>query len=662
MKNCFNIKQTGFYLFFGGLLLAFIFGKADAQSLSFGTPVNILPAATSNKTPCIAYFKDNFFVAWIDKKAGKIHVADLGKQPLKGSVRNDDLIDSAQSNFAPIFCVTPNHLYVLWINHDGGLNYVVNTSDNCFKNSKVDSLEITGASIGLSCAVVGNNMLIASRSESRDVLIYTVAAIGTDGLLTGGETKDLSFKSTDYPAVVALADSVRLTWRGNKDQDIYYANGDFNANKWTKAKKLNGIQSGTSPAVLHNQNSTAVFYISRGIKKDTRLYYTMDNGDRKNFNIQLPGYLNVHSAVSICVADKNNFYVAYAGPDDKIYLSAFVNYNPAKWMEQTLFPKKANYSLKDIIMPGSHDAGMSVLTATGGQQKGTINECNVLTQIQNIKGQLNSGMRMFDLRIGLYKDSLYAKHASSDCMDDAIGGGFGEKFSTILHDLKDFLNTNKKETVVLSFSHFCTKEASMAKIAQFIIDSLGKEHIYANGGKKLSDVTLNELAGKAIMVFEGYATPDKLIDSCTIAATSNSFINFKREYAATNNLDNLKLKEKTFFTGMGSPLKYNDLVRLDWQLTQGHDEAAMVCNSFQDESINPLFSGVMALTSAIRKHHSIIDLAKIGNQSVLLVVNEWLANKTINKINKPNVLYVDAAGAWATDYCVQLNMNELYTK
>ncbi|MDP9076859.1 MAG: hypothetical protein M3O71_05510 [Bacteroidota bacterium] len=654
------MRYTGLYLFSLALLSAFIFGKADAQSLSFGAPADILAAAHTNKTPCIAYFKDNYFIAWTDKKAGNIHIANLGKQPLKGSANNDDLIDSAQSNFGPVLCVTSSHLYVLWINRDGALNYVVNTSDNGFKNSKVDTLQITGASIGLSCAVVGNNMVIAS--HNKDGLIYTIATIGADGLLTAGETKDIPFKSVDYPAIIAISDSVRLAWRSNNGQDIYYADGDFIANKWTKAKKLNGVQGGASPTVLNNQNSTASFYISRGIKKDTRLYYTMDNGGRKNFNIQLPGYLNVQSAVSICVADKNNFYVAYAGPDDKIYLSAFVNYDPAKWMEQTLFPKKANYSLKDIIMPGSHDAGMSVLTATGGQQKGTINECNVLTQIQNIKGQLNSGMRMFDLRIGLYKDSLYAKHASSDCMDDAIGGGFGEKFSTILHDLKDFLNANKKETVVLSFSHFCAKEASMGKIAQFIIDSLGKEHIYANAGKKLSDVTLNELAGKAVMVFEGYATPDKLIDSCTIAATSNSFINFKREYAATNNLDNLKLKEKTFFTGMGSPLKYNDMVRLDWQLTQGHDEAAMVCNSFQDENINPLFNGVMALTSAIRKHHSIIDLAKIGNQSVLLMVNEWLANKTINKINKPNILYVDAAGAWATGYCVQLNMNDLYTK
>jgi hypothetical protein len=306
---------------------------------------------------------------------------------------------------------------------------------------------------------------------------------------------------------------------------------------------------------------------------------------------------------------------------------------------------------------------MSVLTATGGQQSGTINECNTLTQTQNIKGQLNAGIRMFDLRIGSYDNILYTKHCSSDCMAEAIGGGYGERLSSILYAMRDFLHTNKKETLLLSFSHFCEKEAPAAKVARYIIDTLGKDLIFAGKGKKLDDIPLEELAGKAIIVFEQYTTPDRLIDSCSIAPASDCFINFRREYAATNVLTDLQSKEKLFFTTMGgSRLKNNDLVRLDWQLTQSADEAAMICNDFQNEKVNPLINGAMLLTNALRNHRSIKDLSLIGNRSVLPQLNQWISDGTINRNNKPNILYVDVAGGWITDYCIRLNENPLYRR
>jgi hypothetical protein len=338
-------------------------------------------------------------------------------------------------------------------------------------------------------------------------------------------------------------------------------------------------------------------------------------------------------------------------------------YNPATWMEDTLYPQKANYTLKDIVLPGAHDAGMSILTATGGQQKGTINECNTLTQTQSIKGQLNDGIRMFDLRVGMYDDALYTKHCSSDCMADAIGGGYGEKLKTILVDIKNFLYANRKETVMLTFSHFCEREAPAAQTAQFIIETLGNSLVFNNKGKKLNEVKLKDIAGKVIVVFEQYARADNLVDSCSIAPASACFINFRREYAATNKLNILQKKEADFFTGLSdNKPRPNDLVRLDWQLTQSSDEAAMVCNDFQDENISPLINGALFLTNVLTKHRSIKSLATLGNKQIRKMVDEWVANGTINKNNKPNILYVDVAGKWITDYCVQLNKTALYQR
>jgi hypothetical protein len=64
----------------------------------------------------------------------------------------------------------------------------------------------------------------------------------------------------------------------------------------------------------------------------------------------------------------------------------------------------------------------------------------------------------------------------------------------------------------------------------------------------------------------------------------------------------------------------------------------------------------------IRKNKSIRDLALYGNKSLPLKLKEWVANGTINKKNKPNILYVDMAGAWITDYCVELNKSAVYNK
>ncbi len=638
------------------------------QNLSFSSPANFLPQVTTGNAIDITQFKNTHFVTFNDARTGSIHVTWLGKQYADPSDYNDAPISGSQSNFAPVLRATPNYLYVFWIDKDGSIRYAINSSDTGFANSPSHTLGLTtgtSVALGITAAYVANRIVITTHGTGKDVLLYATTTIGPEGLLENAELKKAPAKSSDYPFVVALSDSViRLTWRGYKDEGIYYADEDIITSAWTKTNQLYKVKTKVSPAIYRVFNSDKLFYIWKGSKNDRRLYYTTEEkGTMPTSESELPAYFSTQNAVSICNIDKKRFILAYTGLDNKLYLSWFTNYNPARWMEESLYPAKAGYSLKDIVLPGAHDAGMSVLTATGGQQSGTINECNTLTQTQNIKSQLQAGIRMFDLRIGLYNNALYTKHCSSDCMADAIGGGYGEKLSSILYAIKDFLRTNKKETLILSFSHFCEKEAPAAKVARYIIDTLGRELLFANEGKKLNDIRLEDLAGRVIVVFEQYAGPGKLIDSCSIAPASGCFINFRREYAATNVLANLQAKEKIFFTTMGKGrLQHNDLVRLDWQLTQSSDEAAMICNDFQSENVNPLINGAMLLTNALRNHHSIKDLSLTGNRSILPQVNQWMTDGTINKNNKPNILYVDVAGGWITDYCIQLNDNPLYQK
>jgi hypothetical protein len=655
--------------FFPILIWLFLLDTATAQNLSFSTPANFLPEVSTNRSIDITRFRNTHFVTWNETRNGSIHVTWLGKQYSDPSDYNDVRIEGAQSNFAPVLRATPNYIYVIWIDKDGSIKYAINSSDTGFAGSSVHALDLTAnepAALGINAAYLANSKIVlTTHGTGKDALLYATTTIGPDGVLEATTLKKVPFKSADYPFVVALSDAtVRLTGRGYKDEGIYYADVDISTDTWTTTNQLYQSKSKVSPAIYRVFNSDKLFYIWKGGKNDNKLYYTTEEkGEKPAAESQLPPYFSTQNAVSICNIDDKRFILAYVGLDNKLYLSWFTSYSPARWMEQTLYPAKAAYSLKDIAIPGAHDAGMSVLTATGGQQSGTINECNTLTQTQNIKGQLNAGIRMFDLRIGSYDNILYTKHCSSDCMAEAIGGGYGERLSSILYAMRDFLHTNKKETLLLSFSHFCEKEAPAAKVARYIIDTLGEDLIFAGKGKKLDDIRLEELAGKAIIVFEQYTTPDRLIDSCSIAPASGCFINFRREYAATNVLTDLQSKEKLFFTTMGgNRLKNNDLVRLDWQLTQSADEAAMICNDFQNEKVNPLINGAMLLTNALRNHRSIKDLSLIGNRSILTQLNQWISDGTINRNNKPNILYVDVAGGWITDYCIRLNENPLYQR
>lgn len=392
-----------------------------------------------------------------------------------------------------------------------------------------------------------------------------------------------------------------------------------------------------------------------------QLYYSFSDKPLKEADfVQLPSYFQTQYPVQIVQKSEAEWQIQFIGENKKLYEATLQEYNTAKWMEQFLRPEKSNLNLKDIVFPGSHDAGMSILTATGGQQKGTINACNTLTQLITIEQQLQQGIRMFDLRVGAYNKMLYTKHAASDCMEDAIGGGYGERLKTVAEGLKKFLQENKQEVVLISFSHFCEKEAPLAQLQDSLLNWIGTEHIYQNTAATISDVPLKQLAGKVILSFEIPGWNNPLFPRCDMTDTSNAFINFRRAYASTNDMNKLLQTELDFFNKLKIGVAKNDLIRLDWQITQSADEASAICNDFQDEKLNPIVNGAILLANMIRKNKSIIDHAKIANLQLPVKINEWITNKTINHRNRPNIIYVDVAGTWATDYCVSLLQTPLY--
>jgi hypothetical protein len=647
------------------VILLFSIIISHAQSLNFSYPANYLSDVKTDRAIDITNYKGGFFVTWKNEgTTGNIGLCYLGRQDESNFIEQKQTVDS-QSAFAPVFRVFKERLYLFWIGLDGRLKYTLNNSNTSFDVSKIFNLPVDSTikfNNGLTAANVGNKIVLASH-RGNNQLVSIVLQADESGFLRSIQLINIPHVTSDsYPFVVPLTtDKARITFKGYKSTSIYYTDFDLNSFTWAKPASILNSKSGTSPAVYSVFNLNKLFYIWKGEKDDNHLYYTskIDGIDTKTESA-LPGYFATPYPVTICNVDDQKFILSYVGEDHKLYISYFTNYNPATWMETMLVPLKGNMTLKDVVLPGSHDSGLSVLNGTGGSNSESINECNTLTQKQDIGHQLNAGIRMFDLRIGTFNGQLYTKHSASDCMADALGGAYGEKFPVILKSLREFLQKNRKEFVLITVSHFCEKETPMKGLTDTIYQTLGKDLMYANQGKNISQIKLKDLCGKVIITFEGYAWPQKDIDSSSMAAHSHAFLNIRREYAATNKIDNLINKQQAFFAGLQNSLKANDLVRLDWQLTQAGDEAAMVCNAFESPKTNPLVDGAMLLTNVIRKHKSIIDLSVAGNKYISKTVNDWIKGGIIGKSNKPNILYVDAAGAWITDYCIALNNSKLY--
>lgn len=123
------------------------------------------------------------------------------------------------------------------------------------------------------------------------------------------------------------------------------------------------------------------------------------------------------------------------------------NNPPVAWMQDNI-GKLGPRTLRQLTIPGSHDAGMYELT--GGTA--FANDANTQTQTLSIGGQLTLGSRYFDSR-PVISDGQYVSGHYSD-LTEPLGwqGGNGESFDDIISDINDFTSTNK-ELIIVNLSH-----------------------------------------------------------------------------------------------------------------------------------------------------------------------------------------------------------------
>ncbi|KAK7447955.1 hypothetical protein Landi51_06758 [Colletotrichum acutatum] len=133
-----------------------------------------------------------------------------------------------------------------------------------------------------------------------------------------------------------------------------------------------------------------------------------------------------------------------------------LSHGPGNWMnsiKDTIRDRK----VANVVMPGTHDAGMSKLTdalLSGGS------EGNTQTQMLNIYDQLRAGSRWFDLRVSSVHQvvnccgnyDFWTMHVSNE-VEEVVIGRTGEKFDDVIKEINRFTNENPGEVIFLQFRY-----------------------------------------------------------------------------------------------------------------------------------------------------------------------------------------------------------------
>ncbi|KAL2128648.1 hypothetical protein VTI74DRAFT_8894 [Chaetomium olivicolor] len=135
---------------------------------------------------------------------------------------------------------------------------------------------------------------------------------------------------------------------------------------------------------------------------------------------------------------------------------ASLRHGPGNWMRQ-MYGVIQDRPVRHLIMPGTHDAGMSKITnkivSIGSEQ-------NTQNQGINIYDQLRAGSRWFDLRVGSIhpndnagqNNGFWVMHVNDEMATLAIGNT-GESLEEVISEVNHFTAENPGEIIFLTFRY-----------------------------------------------------------------------------------------------------------------------------------------------------------------------------------------------------------------
>ncbi|KAK5053288.1 hypothetical protein LTR84_002262 [Exophiala bonariae] len=210
--------------------------------------------------------------------------------------------------------------------------------------------------------------------------------------------------------------------------------------------------------LVNEGDCAAEFYYSLddGTKNGIQLALDVD-GKSPDYNVKLHANFdgiktqNNPSSVDVGFLDDDKEWTPFIMAGDK---GSYVGNNPpTDWMKQNL-PFLGCRTLQQLSLPGSHNAGMSKIQFNTA----FASPSNTQTQQLDILGQLNAGIRYFDIRPVISHGDYYTGHYSYIKDVDSNQGAVGQKMDSIIDNINKFTDKNS-ELVILYLSHTSNTDA-----------------------------------------------------------------------------------------------------------------------------------------------------------------------------------------------------------
>lgn len=144
-------------------------------------------------------------------------------------------------------------------------------------------------------------------------------------------------------------------------------------------------------------------------------------------------------------AEETSVTVVITGSEEFGYRSSINFPGAANWMH-SLYDVIKDRKLRHVVMPGSHDAGMTTISQAYQYLGSTA---NTQTQGLSIYDQLRVGSRWFDLRIVTVDDgSFWAAHLSGEHAMSPYGAT-GQSLDSIIDNINSFTSESPGEIILL---------------------------------------------------------------------------------------------------------------------------------------------------------------------------------------------------------------------
>lgn len=299
------------------------------------------------------------------------------------------------------------------------------------------------------------------------------------------------FEHGSRPTVaITLEGMVLLAFE--RDGRIWTSVGSF-VNGYLTMNPAAQHTKGSHPAVGLTQDGYFVIAYQQTTKEGPVLREMSGIVQKTSVSVTANGVFDVGGTYPTVSAYDKLAVQVHQGPSNGIYFSTARVENRTDWMRQYL-SALGGRTLRNLVLPASHDAAMY------RTPRGTA--WIAQTQDQRLLGQLNGGIRWFDLRLTRYQlSSTIVTHH---------GDVPGPPLKAVLADVRQFIKLGHRELIILKLSHFTCPDVPCSygdeeyqTTVKQVTNALGN-YLYKTplpAGTTLGEVTLQQyLSGSACVL------------------------------------------------------------------------------------------------------------------------------------------------------------------